>query len=86
VLAWSIPALRTWLLLAVAIQALITVGTVVYFYPINKVLEQGGGGLDAATITALTRRWIFADRIRLVLRFGVFLCLLRAMSLSGVLQ
>jgi hypothetical protein len=83
-LAWDMPALRTWLLLAIAIQAVIILGTVLYVWPINKVLfEQTGEGFDAGTITTMARRWLLADRIRLVFRLASFLCLLRAMSLSG---
>lgn len=85
VLAWDVPELRKWLLLAIAFQLVVIVGTVLYFYPINKLLFfQGGEGLNAARITALTRRWILADRLRLILRFGTFLCLLRAMMLSRI--
>lgn len=83
-LAWNTPDLRKWLLLAVTIQLVIIIGTITFFYPINKVLlEQAGAGLDAVTITAMARRWVLVDRVRYILRFAAFLSLLRATTLFG---
>lgn len=86
VLAWSHPALRTWLLVAIISQIVIVVATVLYFYPINDKLLNHASGLDAATITTLTHRWLLADRFRLALRFITFLSLMRAMMLAGAMQ
>jgi uncharacterized membrane protein len=84
-LAWNVPETRKWLLSAVGIYLVIVLGTILYVWPINKALfEQAGGSLDAATITALTRHWLIADRIRQVLRLMAFLCLLRAMNVWAV--
>jgi hypothetical protein len=82
-LAWNIPLLRKWLLLAVAIQMIIVLGTVLYFWPINKVLLEHATGLNPGTVTTLKHRWLVADRIRLALRFASFFCLLRALTLSA---
>ena len=80
-LAWNVSETRKWLLSAVGIYLVIVLGTILYVWPINKVLfEQAGRGLDAATITAMTHHWLLADRIRQVLRLIAFLCLLRAMN------
>jgi hypothetical protein len=85
-LAWNLPALRTWLLVAVAVQAVIVAGTLLYFHPINDVLLSSTDGVDGATITALTRRWLVADRLRIALRFVALLSLLRAMTLFGKIR
>jgi anthrone oxygenase-like protein len=84
-LAWNLPRMRAWLLAAVAIQAGIMLVTLLYFYPMNRVLGfvPGGPTADPRTIVAMTHRWILADRFRLAFRFAAFLCLLRAMVLSG---
>ena len=79
-LAWNVQGTRKWLLLAAGIYLVIILGTFLYVYPINNMLfGKAGAGLNAATITAMTRRWVFADRIRQVLRLIAFLCLLRGM-------
>ncbi len=83
-LYWNVPVKRNWILLAVGIQLLILIGTVFYVYPINDVLIlRGGVGLDPAAAQVLARRWLMADRIRLVFKLAVFLCLLRALSLPA---
>jgi uncharacterized membrane protein len=84
-LAWRVPELRNLLLAAVGIYAVIVLGTILYVWPINNALLRGAGsGLDAATIRDMVRHWLLADRIRVVLTFAAFLCLLRALSVSGV--
>lgn len=84
-LAWNKRAMRNWLLIAAVIYIGIGLVTVLYFYPMNAVLGFLGArpSTDAATLIATTRRWIFADRIRFIFRVVSFLCVLRAMTLSG---
>jgi uncharacterized membrane protein len=84
-LAWNRPAMRNWLLLGVMMYACIIVVTLLYFYPMNRTLGLLGAhpSTDARTLVAMTHRWIFADRIRQLVRLVAFLCVLRAMTLSG---
>jgi Anthrone oxygenase len=85
VLAWNQPSLRNWLLMAAVLYLVVILGTLLYFYPLNDVLlARGGGGLDTATVVAMTRRWVVADRIRYLFRLASFLCLLRAMTIHGI--
>lgn len=78
---WNAPSLRKWILITVGIHIIVIVGTIFYVYPINAVLIQGGGTLDATAIQKLTQHWLLADRIRLVFKLAALLCLLRALSL-----
>jgi hypothetical protein len=58
--------------------------TTLYVWPIDTVFFMGvGEGGNTAKLVEMTHRWIVADRIRLVFRFAAFLCLLKAMILSG---
>ena len=51
ILNWKVPTLRKWILLAVGIELLVVLGTIVYVYPINDVLfVHAGGGLDSTAI------------------------------------
>lgn len=81
VLNWKVPTLRKWILLAVGINVLLVLGTILYVYPINDVLiVHAGGGLDATALKAMTHRWLMADRIRFIFKLAAFLCLLRALN------
>jgi uncharacterized membrane protein len=83
-LAWNVPAMRTWLLIAAVIYVAIALTTVLYVWRLNDVLFiRAGEGIDAATVTATVHRWLLADRIRFVFKLASFLCLLRAMSVSA---
>jgi len=82
--AWNQPTLRSWLLIAAGLYLVVILSTLLYFYPLNDaLLVRGGEGLDTATVVAMTRRWVVADRIRYIFRLASFLCLLRAMTVSG---
>jgi uncharacterized membrane protein len=83
-LAWNSPGMRKWLLIAAGCYLLVIFATVLYFWPINNALFTGARkAADTATIAAMARRWIYADRIRFAFRLAAFLCVLRAMVLSG---
>jgi hypothetical protein len=46
-LNWKVPTVRRWILLAVGLELIVVLGTIVYVYPINDVLfVHAGGGLD----------------------------------------
>jgi uncharacterized membrane protein len=85
VLAWNRPAMRKWLLIAAVIYIGIIVVTVLYFYPMNGELGFLGThpSTNAATLIRTTHQWILADRIRQAFRVAAFLCVLKAMVLSG---
>jgi uncharacterized membrane protein len=84
-LGWNVPRLRIWLLTAVGIYVGIVLLTILYIYPINDALfYKAGAGLDTNVVIAMSRRWLLADRIRLVFKFAALLCLLRALSLSAL--
>ncbi len=83
-LAWNRPEMRVWLLVSLACYAAVAIWTALYFWPLNRLLlVPGNAGADAATITAAAYHWIFADRFRYLLRLASFVCVLRAMVLSG---
>jgi uncharacterized membrane protein len=85
VLAWNRSSMRKWLLIGAVIYIGIIVVTALYFYPVNAVLGFLGAhpSTDAGALIATTHRWIFADRVRQAFRMVAFLCVLRAMVLSG---
>ena len=87
ILHWRAPSLRRWLLAALVIELVIIVGTIVYVYPIIDVLMvHTARDISASTAAALTRDWLIADRLRLVLKFAVLLSLFRALQLSGAVR
>jgi len=65
---WAHPGLRPWLVIPALTMGLALILTLAYIYPINDVLIfKAGGDLDAASIERLSRKWIAADRLRLVI-------------------
>lgn len=83
-LAWNSPGMRAWLLAAAGCYLLVTLVTLLYFWPINNaLLVRGGEGLDATAAARMARHWLIADRIRYAFRMASFLCMVRAMVVSG---
>jgi anthrone oxygenase-like protein len=84
-LAWNSPRQRMWLLIAGSSFALVIATTLLYFHPINDVLQsyRAGKAVDPAVMRTLVRHWIVANWFRIALRVVSFLCVLRAMVLSG---
>jgi hypothetical protein len=84
-LSWHDRALRRWLLPALILQVLIVLGTVFYVYPINEIIMvHAGREVSPELARELTQRWLFADHLRLGLKFVVFVCLLRGLQRAGV--
>lgn len=83
-LAWNVPPVRDWLLAGLGCYLAVFLWTLLYFWPMNEILfARGGEGEDGPTLVRIVRRWIVADRLRSVVRLAAFLCVLRAMVLSG---
>ena len=84
ILHWREGSLRRWLLAALVMQLVIIIGTIFYVYPINDVLMvHAAQEVSAASAAELTRHWLVADRLRLVLKFAVLVSVFRALQLSG---
>jgi len=86
-LYWKTRALRWWLLIALFAKVAISVGTILYVYPINDVLMvHHAANINPAAAVELTRHWLFADRVRFLIKVVGLLSLLRALQLSGMAQ
>lgn len=79
---WNLPGHRP---LFIAAAACVTIGvafTLAYLYPLNRILfDQAGANHTAEEIRALVRRWITADRVRLLL-ISVGYLAVRALSIA----
>jgi hypothetical protein len=65
----------------------VSVGTGFYVYPINDVLMvHHAANISPAAAVELTRHWLFADRVRFLIKAVALLSLLRALQLSGMAQ
>jgi len=83
-LYWKARALRWWLLIALFAKVAVSVGTALYVYPINDVLMvHHAANISPAAAIELTRHWLFADRVRFLIKVVALLSLLRALQLSG---
>ena len=86
-LYWKTRALRWWLLIALFAKVAVSVGTTLYVYPINDVLMvHHAANINPASAVELTRHWLFADRVRFLIKVVGLLSLLRALQLSGMAQ
>jgi hypothetical protein len=82
VAAWPMKIHRGLLIVSVMCSVTAIVFTLTYIYPINEiVMVQAGIGHSPEEVRALVRRWIAADRIRLIFTGTQFLCLLIALSI-----
>jgi hypothetical protein len=83
ILGWNLKKQRPYLMTSLACTTVAIALTVLYIYPINKVLMiQAAAGLDSQTARALTKHWLIADRFRFAIMFFGFIQLLKAFRLK----
>ena len=73
---------RRLLIVATVCSVIGIVFTLTYIYPINEIIMvQAGVGHSPEEVRSLVRRWVTADRIRLIFSGTQFLCLLIELSI-----
>ncbi|MBF6136298.1 DUF1772 domain-containing protein [Nocardia otitidiscaviarum] len=76
--------LRNWWLAGAAIMTLSSISTYAYFATQMLVFQNGGDDWDADRVESFVGLWTTLNYPRMVLAAVGWLCLLRALSLSGV--
>jgi hypothetical protein len=83
IVGWKHQPQRYYLLAAVAVFVFVVVFTNAYIYSLNTMLmaPHATVGRSPSEIEALVDKWLFADRLRLLIGSVGYLCLLKAFRL-----
>ena len=81
-LGWGVPARRLWLILALGSTTATYALTILYIFRKKIALfAKAGNGMEPEAVVRMTRQFLMADRVRLLLKIATFFFLLRALTL-----